>query len=1519
MPAEAFIEKNDNISLADMAYTLKTGRKNFTERKVIIAKDKPHLVSLLRNVYKRGASEPDLSIQRSGDSQPRTVAFMYAGGGAQYPNMGRDLYASESVYRDAINDCLSLLKSFIDYDLKALLFPEKDQLLQVEQSLERPSRSLPALFVTQYAQTKLLQSLGVQPQALVGHSLGENTAACIAGVISLKDALGLVSLRGKLFEKVPAGGMLSVQLSEEALRQILPSELSLACINASEFSVVSGPQVPLDLFQALLEEKDILYTRIRIQIAAHSSMLEGILSEFGDYLRSIRLNKPLIPFLSNLTGTWIKNDEAMDPNYWVKHLRHTVRFSDNISELFQDSSRVLVEVGPGRTLTRLAHLHAKKTPQHFVVNSMRHVDEEINDSAFLLSVLGNIWSLNAFSDWKTFYGNEKRYKIPLPTYSFDHKSYWIKAGEGLFAEDLPGQFYGLTRQKQLNDWLYHPSFVNKPLPTFLSSKPKNDLLINPVSFLILCWQSKSIAALAKELVALGHHVMVVELSQVRTFDFQNIESMTAWFDSLLKSQLFPTQWLFTLAYEQVFCGIKQLDTFKSFNAYGVFQSFFNLAKAMSQSDLSGKLRFSLLTLQGVSVGFEKTYPMQSLMMGSLKVLESELSIPTKIIDISSDDSSYLWKQVAYDLCLKNSHGVVALRHSQRFLREWVKCDKQAITQTIQNTLRDQGVYLITGGLGGLGLLLAQHLSSIKPLRLVLVSRKILPPRHEWESWINKGVLLGEKIKTIQAIEALGSEVWCAAADVTSIDSMQALTSEISLRWGDVNGIFHVAGSIEDELISLKSWRQVESVLAPKIKGAQVLNQLWASDALDFMLYFSSVSALSGLPGQFDYAAANAYLDALSVVRTQKGGITLSVNWPAWQQVGMAADVQQQKTRDSLMGVATNHPALDFCLSKTTSEVVFATECSTERLWMFNEHRLRNGQSLIPGTAYLELARAAYKEVTGIDNIQITQLTFNLPFALAEGEVKALYLRLKAKSAKLFEFIFESKVGANWLEHARGNIEAFTASFEKYNTVSELLASCQLGVQAFSDADHHPFLHFGDRWRSLKKVHKGNKEALIELACDALVFNEMKEWKMHPAFMDVAIAGAQTIIPNYQPFDMFYVPAGYECLRFSGDIPQKTWAHVRLSAISLDDTIFDSVYLDITLFDEFGQIYLQVFNFLLKKLAGLEPVIQLITEIQPPRSDEFIEKIIALGVAPNEGMNILTNLLSSNVTGHIVVSPYYLNDYLREVVNRRVTRVDILPTADSVENPLVAQIESALRAHVAIADLAVKIFDYKKEGLRTLVFYQVKSSAALTGSELRRFAQEHLAKEEVPHQFLEIDTFAKNMNGDIDRAKLQDPQAPVDYFAAPRTHVEKELAKIWQAVLGVEQASLADNFLDAGGHSLLGIRLITRVEKNLGVRLNQGVLALQTLEQIAKLIEEQSPISVPSCLLKANEQETKQVLMTERYDHYEEKKQPIFSLQNNRPQEGERSRPNESLIIKGEEQETLIFRSKKLLQSWLGNK
>jgi len=336
---------------------------------------------------------------------------------------------------------------------------------------------LPLIMIVEYALAQLLQSWGARPSKLIGHSMGENTAAAIAGVMRFEDCIGLVHLRGQLFDTVPSGGMLSVSLSADELAPYLGDDLDLAGVNGPALSVASGPDTALRALQDKLAADEIDCQRIAIDIAAHSRMLEPILERFGDYLRSIDLHPPHVPIVSNRTGAVLTDAQATDPDYWVQHLRGTVLFADGIAHLAANPAHVFIEVGPGKALSSLAGQNADVSADR-VINVLRHPDQDVADDAYFMSVLGRLWAAGLQVDWTQIWGEARRNKIVLPGYHFQRSTYFIEPAKDQTTQAAPSR---IMRDAELDDWgyrqIWRKAYADCPLDVTRDLGPAESWLI----------------------------------------------------------------------------------------------------------------------------------------------------------------------------------------------------------------------------------------------------------------------------------------------------------------------------------------------------------------------------------------------------------------------------------------------------------------------------------------------------------------------------------------------------------------------------------------------------------------------------------------------------------------------------------------------------------------------------------------------------------------------------------------------------------------------------------------------------------------------------------------------------------------------------------------------------------------------------------------------------------------------------------------------------------------------------------
>lgn len=428
---KSFLERHPDTTLPDAAYTLQRGRRHFAKRRFFVCGDRADALNLL------DAPDSARSQARTCAERDPDIAFMFPGQGSQYVNMGKNLYDHERRFREIVDDCCEILKPHLDCDLRDFLYPDDGDTVRAEQSLMSTVYTQPALFTIEYALARLLQHWGIAPSAMIGHSVGEFVCACLAGVFSLEDAARLVAVRGRLIQGLPGGSMLTIRANAGEISARLPSSIQLAAINSPSLCVASGPSAAIHQFQKSLDDAGVACKLLHTSHAFHSAMMDPVVARFTQEVSGARRRSPEIPFISTVTGSWISDQQATDPGYWGRHLRMPVRFSDGIRELLKNDRWVFVEVGPRTTCATLIRQHATVRGKVPVTATLpeTHVDDA--EWTALLSALGCLWLHGASIDWRNFYSDESRQRIPLPTYPFERRSYWVDPLEGAEATKPP--------------------------------------------------------------------------------------------------------------------------------------------------------------------------------------------------------------------------------------------------------------------------------------------------------------------------------------------------------------------------------------------------------------------------------------------------------------------------------------------------------------------------------------------------------------------------------------------------------------------------------------------------------------------------------------------------------------------------------------------------------------------------------------------------------------------------------------------------------------------------------------------------------------------------------------------------------------------------------------------------------------------------------------------------------------------------------------------------------------------------
>ncbi|MCY7371224.1 MAG: type I polyketide synthase, partial [Polaromonas sp.] len=535
-----------SFSLADAAYTTQVGRKAFTHRCAVVARDVSGLQVALEG---KGNVRAATGQAASGET---AVVMMFAGGGSQYPGAGRELL-TQPAFLQAVDACFQAMPPGVPADLRAVMFDSDAQDAAAARKLEQTRYALVALFTLEYAIAKLWQSWGIKPAAVMGHSAGEYAAACLAGVMSLADALSVVFLRGQLFETVQAGAMLSVDLPEaDLLHAIGELPLDIAAINGPDLCIASGSLESIAQLEQRLAQQSVECRRLRIDVAAHSRLLDGVLDRFRARVGTVALQPPTIRFISNLTGTWVEPHTLTDPEYWVRHLRQPVRFADGLNQAFALPDSVLLEVGPGQGLSALARQNSAGQPLTIVASTGKAQGDQ-GDLAVMLLSAGALWTRGALPDWNALRGAALPRRISLPTYAFDHQRHWVEPGSGLLgaaspapplqvAEPIEASVPTLQRLAGYDDWFSSPEWLVQPLPEKTGAAAQSG-----ATWLLFGNRSQLTSGIVERIGDAGASVVVVRRGEAFakladgsfTVTPDDAEHYASLFDSLAQSELLP--------------------------------------------------------------------------------------------------------------------------------------------------------------------------------------------------------------------------------------------------------------------------------------------------------------------------------------------------------------------------------------------------------------------------------------------------------------------------------------------------------------------------------------------------------------------------------------------------------------------------------------------------------------------------------------------------------------------------------------------------------------------------------------------------------------------------------------------------------------------------------------------------------------------------------------------------------------------------------------------------------------------
>ncbi|MCC6811463.1 MAG: amino acid adenylation domain-containing protein, partial [Deltaproteobacteria bacterium] len=865
--------------LADVGFTLQVGRRALPRRLAVVAEDTAEAARQLRVLASApAAKEARLAIAAPGDGdEARRVVFMFPGRGVHRVGMYRRLYETESVFRATVDQCAEILTPLLGQDLREVLYPTAEKRAWAEQQgyvLEHVG-----VFVVEYALARLWMSWGIQPNAVIGHSLGEFAAACLAGVFTLADALKVVTLRARIHDSQPAGVMVAVLAAPEQVESLLTPGTSVAVINGRDRCTVAGSPEAVASFEARLTKEKVEFQRVRLAGAPHTSLMNGALEPLRQVIASVKLQAPQLELRSCYTS---ERADFTSVEYWVQHLRQTVRFSAMVDAVAESGASVFIEVGPGHTLSRLVTRHLGPSSPHVIVASQE--SDKLEDQTALLGAVGKVWCAGVEPKWDALHG-EKRRRVNLPTYAFEPRRYWVE-------REHPG---AALRSDSIDDVCQVPFW--RP-----ASPPRAPAKREPRAWVVFCDELGVGSDVARRLAALGDKT--IEVHAGANFEAQREGSFTI--DPADESH-------YGLLVERIKASGATLENTLHLWGYPpaksttaqqcrerCFDSLIFWARALDKSGNQAAGRMIIATSESQSVsGQEEVGAEKALATGPLRMIPLEYPhLQCRSVDLAPAPGAaeLLFNEVISD----DPAALVAYRQRRRWVQSFERLHLSD-GKTGRMRLRTGGTYLITGGLGGIGLTFASYLARAFQAKLVLVGRTGLPPKSEWPEALasrRESAKTCRRIEQVMELEKHGSEVLVCEADVADLTQMRSVIEQTHQRFGAIAGVIHAAGRFEAQSVFEATRAASDLVLGPKVAGSRVLEQLLKAEPLDLFVLCSSLYAIRGGTAAVDYVAANAFLDlfAHEQQRLLPERKTVSINWNAWREAGIAAREQAESGR-----------------------------------------------------------------------------------------------------------------------------------------------------------------------------------------------------------------------------------------------------------------------------------------------------------------------------------------------------------------------------------------------------------------------------------------------------------------------------------------------------------------------------------------------------------------------------------------------------------------------------------------------